>query len=71
MESTEKPTLRTRRGQRTCGAADGASFLFLARRESECTSTPDRWLDEPPFAEGQRFCCGDRPRVPSQAPAND
>ncbi|MFF2388013.1 hypothetical protein [Agromyces sp. NPDC058104] len=44
-------------GQRTDDAADGASFLFLAKRGGAFTSRVESWLDDSPHAEGNQFFC--------------
>lgn len=44
-------------GQRTDDAPDGASFIFLAKRDGGFTAQVDQWLDQSPHAEGHQFLC--------------
>jgi hypothetical protein len=44
-------------GQRTDEDETGASFLFLAKRDSVFQSAPAHWLDNSPHIEGHQFFC--------------
>jgi len=44
-------------GKATNANDDGASFLFLAKREGNFTSQPANWLDQSPHIEGHQFFC--------------
>jgi len=43
-------------GEPTIEAKDGASFLFLAKRDGQFW-TVDEWLDRSPHIEGHQFFC--------------
>jgi hypothetical protein len=44
-------------GERTDEAADGGSFLFLAKGDSGFERSPTHWLDSSPHLEGHQFFC--------------
>jgi hypothetical protein len=44
-------------GRRTDERDDGASFIFLAKRQGEFIARPDNWMDDSPHKEGHQFFC--------------